>query len=28
MDKVVFIAHTLRGDVEGNLKKTERYILQ
>lgn len=28
MDKIVFIAHTLRGDVEGNLKKTERYILQ
>ena len=24
--KVVFIAHPLRGDVEGNLKEVERYI--
>ena len=28
MDKVVFIAHALRGDVKGNLKDVEKYIRQ
>lgn len=28
MDKVVFIAHALRGDIEGNLESVKKYIRQ
>lgn len=28
MDRVVFIAHAIRGDIEGNLEKVQKYIRQ